>query len=375
MGYHNCYCVDLSTISSNRTSGVSGMMRVKNDAEFIESCIESCIEALDELVIVYNDCSDESPAILNRMALKYPDKIRVYEYEPQIYAWNLSDTQINDILNKSIPEENTLAGYYNFALSKTTRSYVMKIDADQIYFTQRLKQICDCFRQDSSTTYVSFFDKALIWGARGYKYLCNKLNIPSTLLNSKLIFQKYISTVFKLVSKYKINVSLSGVNVYIDEYNTYVTLGKNTDTRVNILNPYNGEGDHLIFRVTKDTYFVPAIDKAYASLNGLNTSVIETLLGTGRLWPIGLFWIHLNSCRRKNINTSKVNFRKYPDHFVRIDKFKDRPLYKKYFTCSKSVIDRYRMNNLCLIHNSLDQSFIKFASLWREKIISNLNQI
>lgn len=54
---------------------VSGILRCKNDGMFIERCIESCIDALDELIIVYNDCSDNSEAEIKKMAVKYPDKI------------------------------------------------------------------------------------------------------------------------------------------------------------------------------------------------------------------------------------------------------------------------------------------------------------
>ena len=39
---------------------VAGIMRVKNDGMFIEACIESCIDALDELIVVHNDCTDNS---------------------------------------------------------------------------------------------------------------------------------------------------------------------------------------------------------------------------------------------------------------------------------------------------------------------------
>ena len=66
-------------------SGVSGIMRVKNDAEFIEASIDSCINALDELVIVYNDCSDNSPELIYKKQMQYPDKIKVYEYKHKIY--------------------------------------------------------------------------------------------------------------------------------------------------------------------------------------------------------------------------------------------------------------------------------------------------
>ncbi len=55
---NNEFHVDISRLALDRTPGVSGILRVKNDAEFLEECIESCIPALDELIIVYNGCTD-----------------------------------------------------------------------------------------------------------------------------------------------------------------------------------------------------------------------------------------------------------------------------------------------------------------------------
>ena len=56
--------------------GLSGFIRAKNEAQFIEACIDSCIDALDELIIVYNDCTDETPEIVERKRKQYPDKIK-----------------------------------------------------------------------------------------------------------------------------------------------------------------------------------------------------------------------------------------------------------------------------------------------------------
>ena len=49
------YDKDREVSYSQLKNGLSGIMRVKNEARFIADCIDSCIEALDELVIVYND--------------------------------------------------------------------------------------------------------------------------------------------------------------------------------------------------------------------------------------------------------------------------------------------------------------------------------
>ena len=105
-------------VNNNKLSnGVSGIMRVKNDAEFIEASIDSCIEALDELIIVYNDCSDSSPELIYKKQKQYPEKIKVYEYSHKIYSINLTKEEYE--YAKSLPSDSPhlLCNYYNFALS------------------------------------------------------------------------------------------------------------------------------------------------------------------------------------------------------------------------------------------------------------------
>ena len=92
----NEFKVDLKCINQNRKKGISGILRVKNDAEFLQICIESCIDALDELIIVYNDCSDNSPQLLKNIAQKYSNKIKLYNYLPHIKSHALTE---NEYLN------------------------------------------------------------------------------------------------------------------------------------------------------------------------------------------------------------------------------------------------------------------------------------
>ena len=73
-------------ISEHERIGVSGIMRVKNDAQFVQQSIDSCIDALDELIIVYNDCTDNSAALILEKQSQYPDKIKVYEYKYKVYS-------------------------------------------------------------------------------------------------------------------------------------------------------------------------------------------------------------------------------------------------------------------------------------------------
>ncbi|MFR8356037.1 MAG: hypothetical protein ACLVEJ_10515 [Parabacteroides sp.] len=48
----------------------------------------------------------------------------------------------------SLPEDSIhlLSNYYNYTLSKATYRYAMKIDADQIYFPERMIRLCDAYR-------------------------------------------------------------------------------------------------------------------------------------------------------------------------------------------------------------------------------------
>jgi hypothetical protein len=50
----------------NRKIGLSGLMRVKDDALTLEASIDSCIDGLDELIITYNDCTDNSAEIIEK---------------------------------------------------------------------------------------------------------------------------------------------------------------------------------------------------------------------------------------------------------------------------------------------------------------------
>lgn len=103
---------------------------------------------IDELIAVYHDCTDRTPEILRQKAAQYPDKIRVFEYQPSVYPIDLDEEELEKA--KLLPPDSihTLAGYCNYALSKASYRYAVKIDADQVYFTDRLKHICDAYRSD-----------------------------------------------------------------------------------------------------------------------------------------------------------------------------------------------------------------------------------
>ncbi|GAB4532701.1 MAG: hypothetical protein Tsb0010_13660 [Parvularculaceae bacterium] len=134
--------VTKADLNPDREPGISGFMRLKNEAEFLDRAFESHLPALDELIVVYNDCTDKTPEICREWARRCPEKIKLFEYEPKVTP--LGTPEAIEIDSGS---ENSLANYYNFSLCQTTRQIVFKVDGDHIMNPKRFAQICHRVRR------------------------------------------------------------------------------------------------------------------------------------------------------------------------------------------------------------------------------------
>lgn len=320
-------------ISEHDRIGVSGIMRVKNDAQFVRQSIDSCIDALDELIIVYNDCTDNSAALISEKQKQYPDKIKVYEYKHKIYSINLSKEEYDFAKKLPIDSPQLLCNYYNFALSKVSYKYAMKIDADQLYFTQKLKGICDIVREASEIklSFHVIFGFILFLIYRIISKFCTFLNIvPSiyTKFNANIFYPFYMEFVKYMLQKEKCVLSLSGLNVYKEKNEIFVPLGLKNNY-MNVLPPMNGVGDHLIFKVSSRTYYIPFDDSFYSMMRSEKYTLIEKFIyPTSVLLPIGIMWYHLNMMRPylyEKVNSIKNN---QPNSFMPYDEFLKTPFCK-----------------------------------------------
>lgn len=124
-----------------RSPGISGFMRLRNEEEFLDRAIESHLDGLDELIIVFNRCEDSTPEICYNWQRKYPEKIKVFSYEPVVYPVGTIESRTVDPNS-----ENSLANYYNYALVQTTKKIVIKIDGDHIAVSDRWNSICNTVR-------------------------------------------------------------------------------------------------------------------------------------------------------------------------------------------------------------------------------------
>lgn len=287
-------------------SGVSGFMRVKNDAEFVEASIDSCIDALDELVIVYNDCSDNTPELVEKKRLQYPDKIKVFEYKHKVYSVNLSEDEYRHACGLPDDSPHLLCNYYNFALSKVTYKYAVKIDADQLYFPDQLKKWCDLCRTENRHVNYGRYFCGFLFNAYFvlFKLLCFRTGRYYPVLPGWLVrfaSGSYLEYIKAMLHNGRACLSLSGINVVKDDKNWYVSLGYENDV-INVLPPFNGEGDHLIFKVSGRTYFEKYDMPYYNLLTSGKYSLIENFVHPYKIFCAGFAWFHLNAMRNRNID-------------------------------------------------------------------------
>lgn len=105
--------------------GISGIARLKNSADFLEVVVESFLPYLDEIVLAAEQWTDGTNEICERLAKKYPDKVKYYFFPHKVnfrdYEWKTPPT------TESI---HSFAYFTNWAFSKSTYQYVMRLDDD-----------------------------------------------------------------------------------------------------------------------------------------------------------------------------------------------------------------------------------------------------
>ena len=328
---------DFNILDKERPLGISGHLRVKDEAMSVAECIDSCIDALDELIITYNKSTDGTEEILKEYEKKYPDKIRLYFYEPTLFKYNE---------NEHIKKYSAIHYFYNYTnygYLKMKYKYNFKIDADQIYFKDKLLEIREALLSDINSSET--LNKLLKIDKISWYIPIKKLR------NSFRTF--YIKKLFNIKDKnYKFNgveelLNLKDFVIYSrmkhgDDY--CLMLGgfdlvlNNNSLCLNISNVYNGcFGDHLIFAPTNKKYIYT-----------LNNIGLEILDPPNNHCIAGLAWVHLGNVKRKyNIN-SEIEVRDIPkmtnEDMLKYIEGKDYRNIKKDFTVKYFDNDKKYIN-------------------------------
>lgn len=112
----------------NRPAGISCMLRVKNEAEFIEASLRSVKDFFDEIVIVYNLCTDGTEAAVARAVERWGIRnVREYQYPFAVFSCWKDHGEYNTCTSIHSP-----AYYTNWCRSLTRYSHVCRWDGDNV---------------------------------------------------------------------------------------------------------------------------------------------------------------------------------------------------------------------------------------------------
>lgn len=130
--------VELGRIGDpSRLAGISAFLRVKNGADYVEPTIRSHIRYFDEIVAVFNGCTDATPDILARLAVEFRETLRVFDYRPEVFPPGSPKHA-----TEPADSPHSLVHYSNFALAQTRYSAVTKLDDDHIALDAPLEKTC-----------------------------------------------------------------------------------------------------------------------------------------------------------------------------------------------------------------------------------------
>ena len=330
-----------------RKDGLSGLIRTRNEASLLGPCIDSCIDALDELIVICFDCTDNTLEVLEEKRRQYPDKLRVFEYNHKVLAFDLTQEEFE--LAKALPDDSPrlYGNLCNWGKSKARYKYLTKIDADQLYFADELKKWRDvCVGTVQVKWRISF-----IWGWLFMIYfsLYRRVSlrfgkpclwmIPDWLV--KILFKPYSDYSKWMLQRGKVLIALSGVNVFKDD-RWYVTFDG-----VNIHPPYNGEGDTVIFKISDHTYW-----GKYYREDRKPYSVTEVLVDTLNRkhmfsYPV---WFHVHANRKYCCDKVKKMKDEHPECFVPIEDFPNMTYRQVLDKMDKKAHTLFQMTLFALIH-------------------------
>ena len=110
---------------------LSAMVRVRNEAEFLYASVRSIIDHVEEVILVDNQSTDGSPAIMERLRREFAEKVFVYHYRYPIRRIGRENWEYaTDPAHRTSPSLS--ANYFNWCKDRCTRSYVLNRDGDMI---------------------------------------------------------------------------------------------------------------------------------------------------------------------------------------------------------------------------------------------------
>jgi glycosyltransferase involved in cell wall biosynthesis len=354
--------------NTDRKLGLTGLMRVKNEAQTLAQSIDSCVKALDELIITYNDSTDGSVQIIENKKLQYPDKIIVVPYPYHVFIGTCSTYEEFEYA-KSLPvgHPQHFATYCNNALQYVNYKYVLIVDADEIYFPQTLESLRNSIVKGVNQNKLERFcgkvvnsifcqrrDNRRIWSKYHPLHWLQYIIVP-------LLRKQYMDFAIAELLKGDGYLSLSGVNV-LRYHNQWYTppIGCKWDN--GMWWPYMGNGDHLVFEANEQTEYLP-----WDFTNGSGKKVLIERFDYPKgkmIFLLGFYWFHLKPMKKPLYDQCLSYFNDYPNLMLPVNQLRKVSFNRllRHLDKNNDNLYLFRRNYFNFVHN-LDKKAIRAENL------------
>lgn len=135
---------ELQILFEGYKKGLSFIIRARNEEDNIEQCLTSIVDIADEIIFVNHLSTDKTYEKALTMAQRYSN-IKPYNFMNEIPKCGINYSKNKDNFSY------TIADYYNFCLSKSTYSTIVKWDADFIANRANLKELVKLIKKTIDT--------------------------------------------------------------------------------------------------------------------------------------------------------------------------------------------------------------------------------
>jgi glycosyltransferase involved in cell wall biosynthesis len=124
------------------------MVRVRNEAEFLDVAIASIVELFDEVVLIDNASDDDTPQVIRSLAFRYPN-VRSLSFPHRVYRPG-GEHERHRTLPRARRDGWLLGEYYNWCLARCHGHFVCKWDGDMIAAPPLAPALAEFRRSDAA---------------------------------------------------------------------------------------------------------------------------------------------------------------------------------------------------------------------------------
>ena len=115
----------------HQPKGISAMVRVRNEEEFLYPAIRSIVDHVEEIAIFDNRSDDRTPEISRQLATEYPRKVCLHEYPHRLRKIG-HEYWVHSRRADQLSSCNLSANFYNWCLARCSQPYILKWDGDML---------------------------------------------------------------------------------------------------------------------------------------------------------------------------------------------------------------------------------------------------